>query len=136
MTARTRMAPIADEIDALGWWADAAQVLADYADADAGPDRADVLADAKDLLRAMRAAAEAEDGVWLYRAALYCGPCGAKLPACPAADCDDREAAGGCHDSDQYRKGPFLDGGGEADYAVHCDQCRIGLGNVVIGASE
>ena len=40
--------------------------------------------------------------VYMYRAALYCVPCGQDLPACPNPDCDDTD-----HDSDDYRCGPF-----------------------------
>ena len=62
--------------------------------------------------------------VYLYQAALYCAPCGQDLPACPNPDCDDTD-----HDSDEYRKGPYPDGGGEADAPDYCDSCWTFLEN-------
>ena len=62
--------------------------------------------------------------VYMYQAALYCAPCGHDLPACPNPDCDDTD-----HDSDEYRTGPYPDGGGESDSPDHCDDCRVFLEN-------
>ena len=55
--------------------------------------------------------------VYMYRAALYCVPCGQDLPACPNPDCDDTD-----HDSDDYRCGPFR--ADASDSPDHCDDCR------------
>ena len=62
--------------------------------------------------------------VYMYQAAFYCVPCGQDLPVCPNPDCDDTD-----HDSDEYRKGPYPDGGGESDSPDHCDDCRGFLEN-------
>ena len=60
--------------------------------------------------------------VYMYRAALYCVPCGQDLPACPNPDCDDTD-----HDSDDYRCGPFR--ADASDSPDHCDDCRVFLEN-------
>ena len=68
---------------------------------------------------------------YIYGAALYCEPCGQKIrdghkahdlaPANP----DDESS----YDSDDYPKGPYPDGGGEADCPLHCDACHVFLEN-------
>ena len=67
--------------------------------------------------------------VYMFQAALYCQACGEALRekiALPAgADPDDDYS----FDSDDYPKGPFDNGGGEADYACHCDACGVHLEN-------
>src|SRR5438128_1865504 len=60
--------------------------------------------------------------VYVYQADIYCEACGeairkrltaeGKAPADP----DDERT----YDSDSYPKGPYPDGGGEADHAQHC----------------
>jgi hypothetical protein len=83
---------------------------------------------------------------YIYRAALWCGPClikalVAERKAAPGAvDMSPAEAleqivsASGftseshC-DSDDLPRGPYAEGGGEADAPQHCDGCRQFLGN-------
>lgn len=84
--------------------------------------------------------------VYLYSAALWCGPCVienliANGKASPAArDMDPADAleqilsSNGFteeaeYDSDDLPKGPYGDGGGEADSPQHCDGCGIHLEN-------
>lgn len=69
--------------------------------------------------------------VYMYRAALYCEDCGAKICArhkaegkAPESPDDERT-----YDSDDYPKGPYPDGGGEADSPEHCDACGLFLAN-------
>jgi hypothetical protein len=60
---------------------------------------------------------------FVYQAALFCEACGESIRANlrkvgkAPADADDE----GSYDSDDYPKGPFADGGGEADFPNHCD---------------
>jgi hypothetical protein len=66
---------------------------------------------------------------YIFRAALLCQHCG--KVACqtvpkPAGMDPNNEAS---WDSDDYPKGPFIDGGGEADSPQHCDFCGEFLGN-------
>lgn len=73
--------------------------------------------------------------VFIYQAALLCEDCGEaqrehldqafKDSGAEAIDRDDESS----YDSDRYPKGPFGDGGGEADSPQHCDQCREFLDN-------
>ena len=69
--------------------------------------------------------------VFMYQAALWCEDCGnairARLDTEGSApeDSDDE-----CSwDSDDYPKGPYTDGGGEADCPQHCDGCGAFLEN-------
>ena len=69
--------------------------------------------------------------VYQYQAALYCEHCGeeirqrltaeGKAPANPDDECT--------YDSDDFPKGPYPDGGGEADCPQHCDGCGCFLEN-------
>ena len=69
--------------------------------------------------------------VYIYQAALYCEHCGkeirqrlmaeGKAPANP----EDEYT----YDSDDFPKGPYPDGGGEADCPQHCDSCNAFLEN-------
>lgn len=73
--------------------------------------------------------------VFMYQAALLCEDCGeAQRKHLDAAfaengiepvDADDESS----YDSDRYPKGPYADGGGEADCPQHCDQCGVFLEN-------
>jgi hypothetical protein len=84
--------------------------------------------------------------VYLYKAALWCGSCiikalVAERKAAPGAiDMPPAEAleqivsangftAESDYDSDDLPKGPYADGGGEADTPQHCDGCRQFLEN-------
>jgi hypothetical protein len=72
--------------------------------------------------------------VYLYRAALYCKDCGEAIKAELGfshegmSECD--------YDSDDYPKGPFPNGGGEADCPQHCDACGEFLCNPLTGDGE
>lgn len=67
--------------------------------------------------------------VFMYQAALYCATCGQDhrdgIPIPEGADLNDEST----FDSNDYPKGPFEDGGGEADCPQHCDDCRTFLEN-------
>lgn len=87
--------------------------------------------------------------VYIYQAALLCVPCGERIRAELKEDCGccgglhaflggidcrgfNREGEPTCeshYDSDDYPKGPFPDGGGEADSPQHCDFCLKFLQN-------
>jgi hypothetical protein len=88
--------------------------------------------------------------VYLYNAALWCGPCIIKTlvagrKAAPGAiDMPPAEAleqivsANGFinesdYDSHDLPKGPYADGGGEADTPQHCDGCGQFLENPLTG---
>lgn len=67
--------------------------------------------------------------VYVYCAALYCEPCGDAIKADlakPAGYEADNESS---YDSDDYPKGPYPEGGGEADTPNHCDACGLFLQN-------
>lgn len=83
---------------------------------------------------------------YIYRAALWCGPCviktlvAARKAAPGAIDLSPAEAlqqivsANGFtseshYDSDDLPKGPYAEGGGEADIPQHCEGCGQFLGN-------
>lgn len=76
--------------------------------------------------------------VYMYQAALYCAECGEKIRADldvighTPEDPDDETS----YDSDDYPKGPFADGGGEADSPQHCDACRVFLENPLTSGGE
>ncbi len=59
---------------------------------------------------------------YIYSADIYCEACGAAIRAQitdrgrAPADPDDEYS----YDSDEFPKGPFMDGGGEADCPQHC----------------
>lgn len=68
---------------------------------------------------------------YIYQAALLCGPCGEKTRKAlirmgkgPENPRDEHT-----YDSDDFPKGPYSDGGGEADSPQHCDQCDKFLEN-------
>jgi hypothetical protein len=73
--------------------------------------------------------------VYMYAAALYCDDCGEAIRARltaegkAPADADDESS----YDSDEFPKGPYSDGGGEADTAQHCDGCQAFLENALTG---
>lgn len=73
---------------------------------------------------------------FIYRGALYCEECTAalkaRLPTPAGADLADEST----FDSDRYPKGPFADGGGEADSPQHCDSCGCFLENPLTGDGE
>lgn len=90
---------------------------------------------------------------YLYESALYCGPCiverlirqGKASPAGrdmrPALVLEQIVAANGFlsesdYDSGDLPKGPFSNGGGEADCPQHCDDCGEFLENPLTGDGE
>ena len=75
--------------------------------------------------------------VYIYQADIYCEDCGKAI-------CEDLAKKGGipedldCYDSDEYPKGPYSDGGGEADSPQHCgcgEECinAIEIGGIKVG---
>jgi hypothetical protein len=66
---------------------------------------------------------------YVYRAALLCDECGKATRKALAdrapVDQDDESS----YDSDDYPKGPYANGGGEADTPQHCDMCNVFLEN-------
>jgi hypothetical protein len=67
--------------------------------------------------------------VYIYQAALLCPDCARKVmahvPLPRGADPGDESI----YDSDYCPKGPYRDGGGEADTPQHCDHCGVFLEN-------
>lgn len=68
---------------------------------------------------------------YIYQAALFC-------ETCEKAICRELDASGNApsdpsdeysYDSDVYPKGPYPDGGGEADSPNHCADCGVFLEN-------
>ena len=76
--------------------------------------------------------------VYVYRADLLCEECGeaARLglnaQGKSPADLDDEST----FDSDDYPKGPYPDGGGEADTPQHCGKCGLFLMNSLTATGE
>jgi hypothetical protein len=69
--------------------------------------------------------------VFLSCAALLCADCGEKRRTAlrhtmPAGFEQDEEST---YDSDHFPKGPYPNGGGEADSPQHCDHCGVFLEN-------
>jgi hypothetical protein len=71
--------------------------------------------------------------VYMYRAALLCAEHGEQvrqqLTAAGKAPADPSEEH--TYDSDEFPKGPYPDGGGEADTPQHCDICGTFLENIL-----
>lgn len=67
----------------------------------------------------------------IYCAALYCDDCANKIREALRLEGNAPENPQDetSFDSDDYPKGPFKDGGGEADCPQHCDGCRVFLEN-------
>lgn len=64
---------------------------------------------------------------YVYDAELICPECADKVKdKLPAPEDPDAEET---FDSDDYPKGPYADGGGEADTPQHCGMCGMFLGN-------
>ncbi len=67
---------------------------------------------------------------YMYKAALYCQHCGEEIKKHLSTsgnvpqNLDETQ-----YDSDSYPKGPYPDGGGEADSPQHCDKCGRFLEN-------
>ena len=69
--------------------------------------------------------------VYMYRAEFYCEECGEKIKAGLGYSLEGLSEYE--YDSDEYPKGPFPDGGGEADCPQHCDMCGLFLENPLTG---
>lgn len=74
--------------------------------------------------------------VYIFQAALLCADCAGELMANnekpDGVDMDDESS----YDSNDWPKGPYLDGGGEADCPQHCDHCQAFLDNPLTGDGE
>lgn len=53
---------------------------------------------------------------YIFQGDIYCEDCADDIKA-------QRANRRHCEDSDDYPQGPYLDGGGEADYPQHCGAC-------------
>jgi len=73
--------------------------------------------------------------VFIFAADMHCEDCGNAIrkdlivEGLAPADPDDEHT----YDSDDYPKGPYPDGGGEADYPGHCGSCGVFLMNPLTG---
>jgi hypothetical protein len=67
--------------------------------------------------------------VYVYQAALLCEECGEKTRVERAALAPENPDDESTYDSDNWPKGPYADGGGEADCPQHCDVCHVFLEN-------
>jgi len=75
---------------------------------------------------------------YMYQAALLCGPCGEKVKKelTRAGKAPDDPNDENTYDSDDFPKGPYSDGGGEADSPQHCDSCNKFLENPLTGDGQ
>lgn len=64
--------------------------------------------------------------VYIYRAELHCSTCAESIRARATLPSNPDESS---YDSDEWPKGPFGNGGGEADYPQHCGSCGRFLKN-------
>lgn len=67
--------------------------------------------------------------VYMYQAALYCADCGESIKASLHTTAPETPNNEHSFDSDDYPKGPYPNGGGEADCPNHCDGCGTFLEN-------
>jgi hypothetical protein len=72
---------------------------------------------------------------FIYQADIYCEHCGQKIRDTLTAKGkhpvnQDNESS---YDSDDFPKGPYPNGGGEADSPQHCANCHVFLGNDLTG---
>ncbi len=68
---------------------------------------------------------------YVYQAALWCEECirSIKLDLLQAHMMPNNPGDEKSYDSDDYPKGPYPEGGGEADVPNHCDGCGVFLDN-------
>jgi len=73
---------------------------------------------------------------YIFSAALFCEECTSQImqEITPPKGYDPNNESS--WDSDEYPKGPFPDGGGEADYPQHCDSCQLFLENPLTSDGE
>lgn len=69
--------------------------------------------------------------VFVYQASLYCFDCGQEIrkELDRAGKRPENVEDETTYDSGDYPKGPYGNGGGEADYPHHCDDCKVFLEN-------
>jgi hypothetical protein len=72
---------------------------------------------------------------YVFQAALLCADCAKAVMAQtqPPEGVDPANPDESLYDSSDYPKGPYPDGGGEADCPQHCDQCGVFLNNELTG---
>lgn len=68
---------------------------------------------------------------YIFQAALLCEDCAEQVKH--ELECPGDPENESTWDSDDYPKGPFPDGGGEADSPHHCDHCDTFLQNPLTG---
>lgn len=73
---------------------------------------------------------------FIYAAALHCEPCGEAIRELLAESAPADVGNESTYDSDDFPKGPYADGGGEADTPQHCDSCGVFLRNSLTGEGE
>ena len=73
---------------------------------------------------------------YIYQAALICSDCAAQVKNTIVPPYGYNEYDESSWDSDDYPKGPYSDGGGEADCPQHCDHCRTFLENPLTDVGE
>ena len=73
---------------------------------------------------------------YIFQAALICDTCGTlyKQGTDRPAHVDENDESS--YDSDEWPKGPYSDGGGEADTPQNCDHCGVFLDNPLTGDGE
>jgi hypothetical protein len=67
--------------------------------------------------------------VYVFQAALICDTCGTLYKQGTDRPAHVDESDESSYDSDEWPKGPYSDGGGEADSPCHCDHCGVFLDN-------
>ena len=73
---------------------------------------------------------------YIYAAALWCPDCIREVKLAKAKPAHADEADESTYDSDEWPKGPYPNGGGEADCPQHCDACGVFLENPLTGGGE
>lgn len=68
---------------------------------------------------------------YIFQAALWCAHCAERYKAENAKPSHVDEDNESSYDSDDWPKGPYGDGGGEADCPQHCDACGVFLENAL-----
>lgn len=74
--------------------------------------------------------------VFIFQAALICSTCGTLYKQGTDKPEHVNESDESSYDSDDWPKGPYSDGGGEADSPQHCDHCGDFLDNPLTGDGE
>lgn len=69
--------------------------------------------------------------VYIYQAELFCRDCGEHLREAVQVPAGADLADESTFDSNDYPKGPYSDGGGEADSPQHCGDCGVHLENPI-----